>query len=71
MFLLETIRTLKSINKAKKLMQENEDVIDQVKASIVRVQNGIHFLEEYKDNIQERIDEAEAVVERLWRIIEK
>ena len=71
MFLLDTIRTLKSINKAKKLMQDNEDVIDQVKASIVRVQNGIHFLEEHKDNIHERIDVAEAVVERLWRIIEK
>ena len=71
MFLLDTIRTLKSINKAKKFVQEHESVIDQVKAMITRVQTGINFLKDNRDEIQERIDEAEAVVERLWRIIKK
>jgi hypothetical protein len=71
MFLIDTIKTIKAANKAKKLIKEHEGIVDTVKAMITKVQDGISFLKDNRDEIQDRIDEAEALAQRLWSILGK
>jgi hypothetical protein len=71
MFLIDTIKTIKAANKAKKLIQEHEGIVEGIKAIVAKVQTGIGFLKDNRDEIQDRIDEAESLVAKLKGIIGK
>lgn len=71
MGLLDTFKALGAINKAQKFVKEHEDTVARVKKLVENVQKGIKFLEENRDTIQNYIDKAKAVVEKLKGIINK
>lgn len=71
MGLLDTFKALGAINKAQKFVKEHEDTVARVKKLVENVQKGIKFLEENRDTIQNYIDKAKAVIEKLKGIINK
>ena len=69
MKLLDTFKAVSAINQANEFVKTHEDMINRVKSLVKNVQNAISFLELKKDIIQEQINKAKALIEKLKGII--
>ena len=69
MNLLDTFKAVSAINQANEFVKNHEDMINRVKALVKNVQNAISFLEAKKDIIQEQINKAKVLIEKLKGII--
>ena len=69
MNLLDTFKAVSAINQANEFVKNHEDMINRVKSLVKNVQNAISFLELKKDIIQEQINKAKALIEKLKGII--
>ena len=69
MNLLDTFKAVSAINQANEFVKTHEDMINRVKSLVKNVQNAISFLEAKKDIIQEQINKAKVLIEKLKGII--
>ena len=69
MNLLDTFKAVSAINQANEFVKNHEDMINRVKSLVKSVQNAISFLEAKKDIIQEQINKAKVLIEKLKGII--
>ncbi len=69
MNLLDTFKAVSAINQANEFVKNHEDMINRVKSLVKNVQNAISFLEAKKDIIQEQINKAKVLIEKLKGII--
>ena len=69
MNLLDTFKAVNAINQANEFVKNHEDMINRVKSLVKNVQNAISFLEAKKDIIQEQINKAKVLIEKLKGII--
>ena len=69
MKLLDTFKAVSAINQANEFVKTHEDMINRVKSLVKNVQNAISFLEAKKDIIQEQINKAKVLIEKLKGII--
>lgn len=69
MNLLDTFKAVSAINQANEFIKNHEDMINRVKSLVKNVQNAISFLEAKKDIIQEQINKAKVLIEKLKGII--
>lgn len=69
MNLLDTFKAVSAINQANEFVKNHEDMINRVKSLVKNVQNAISFLEAKKDIIQEQINKAKVLIEKLKGIV--
>lgn len=71
MFIIDTIKTLVTVFKAKKFIKEHEDMRFKVKTLINKVQTSLNFLKANRDELQKRVDDTLATLEMLKGMAKK
>ena len=65
MFIIDFFKTLGTIKKAKKFVNEHQDKIEEAKVLVDKVQTGIANLEGLKNEIQEKIETAKTTISKI------
>ena len=71
MFIIDFFKTMGAVKKAKKFIKEHEDTVNTVKGLIAKVQFGIDWFEKHKADIEAKIANDKAILEKLKGFISK
>lgn len=71
MFIVDFFKTMSAVKKAKKFIKAHEETVNTVRGLISKVQYGIDWLEKHKADIEAKIANNKAILEKLKGFITK
>lgn len=71
MFIVDFFKTMSAVKKAKKFIKAHEETVNTVRGLISKVQYGIDWLEKHKADIEAKITNNKAILEKLKGFITK
>lgn len=71
MFIVDFFKTMSAVKKAKKFIKAHEETVNTVRCLISKVQYGIDWLEKHKADIEAKIANNKAILEKLKGFITK
>ena len=71
MFIVDFFKTMSAVKKAKKFVKAHEETINTVKGLIAKVQDGLTWFENHKADIEAKIANNKAILEKLKGFITK
>ena len=71
MFIVDFFKTMSAVKKAKKFIKAHEETVNTVRSLISKVQYGIDWLEKHKADIEAKIANNKAILEKLKGFITK
>ena len=71
MFIVDFFKTMSAVKKAKKSIKAHEATVHTVRGLISKVQYGIDWLEKHKADIEAKIANNKAILEKLKGFITK
>lgn len=71
MFIVDFFKTTSAVKQAKKFVKAHEETVNTVKGLISKIQNAITWFENHKADIEAKIADAKATVEKLKGFLNK
>jgi len=71
MFIVDFFKTMSAVKQAKKFVKAHEETVNTVKGLITKIQAAITWFENHKADIESKIADAKATVEKLKGFLNK
>lgn len=71
MFIIDFFKTMSAVKQAKKFVKAHEGTVNTVKGLISKIQTAITWFENHKADIEAKIADAKATVEKLKGFLNK
>ena len=71
MFIVDFFKTMSAVKKAKKFIKAHEETVNTVRGLISKVEYGMDWLEKHKADIEAKIANNKAILEKLKGFITK